>query len=226
MANIKLGKPFKGNYRVSQLFGNEAEMYTHIGLLGHNGIDFACPTGTEITSCLDGWVEFVGEDSAAGKGIYIISDFNGKKVRMIYWHLMTFKVNVGDSVRAGDVIGISDNTGMSTGAHLHLGYKPVYLVGKFYQDINHGNGYNGAEDCFNFLPEADIGVYKLSTPMATGIFVKKIQELLNLNGAKLVEDGKFGKNTSQAVIKFQTENGLKIDGVVGSKTINKLLSKI
>jgi hypothetical protein len=38
----------------------------------------------------------------------------------IYGHMMDFKVKAGDEVEAGDVIGRSDNTGNSTGPHLHF----------------------------------------------------------------------------------------------------------
>ena len=37
-----------------------------------------------------------------------------------YAHLSGFRVKEGDSVRRGDVIGLSGNTGNSDGAHLHL----------------------------------------------------------------------------------------------------------
>ncbi|MBK7129050.1 MAG: peptidoglycan-binding protein [Crocinitomicaceae bacterium] len=51
---------------------------------------------------------------------------------------------------------------------------------------------------------------------------------LNKYGAgkfkKLKEDGDFGDNTEKAVLKFQEENGLKVDGIVGDKTWNLLQS--
>ncbi|TKU45504.1 peptidase M23 [Citrobacter sp. wls714] len=59
---------------------------------------------------------------------------------------------------------------------------------------------------------------------AKGSNVTKLQILLNKNGAipKLIEDGKFGKNTYNAVKLFQRHNGLKDDGVVGPQTWRKL----
>ena len=50
-----------------------------------------------------------------------------------------------------------------------------------------------------------------------GEYVKKLQRALNL-----VEDGKFGSLTEEAVKAFQIANGLKPDGVVGEKTWEKL----
>lgn len=48
--------------------------------------------------------------------------------------------------------------------------------------------------------------------------VKTLQGLLNKNGFDLVEDGIFGKATTDAVLEFQKKNGLTIDGLIGPKT--------
>lgn len=48
--------------------------------------------------------------------------------------------------------------------------------------------------------------------------VKQLQRWLNVNGARLVEDGIFGPLTEQAVRHFQVANGLVSDGVVGPQT--------
>lgn len=52
-----------------------------------------------------------------------------------------------------------------------------------------------------------------------GSQVAELQRLL-----KLADDGIFGDDTKEAVIKFQKSKGLKVDGIVGSKTWGKLLS--
>lgn len=49
--------------------------------------------------------------------------------------------------------------------------------------------------------------------------VKELQKLLKINA-----DGIFGRQTEKAVKSFQLENGLVADGIVGQKTIAKLLS--
>lgn len=53
---------------------------------------------------------------------------------------------------------------------------------------------------------------------AKGPAVKKLQESLNKNGAKLKPDGDFGKNTEIAVKQFQKKAKLRKDGVVGPMT--------
>lgn len=60
-----------------------------------------------------------------------------------------------------------------------------------------------------------------------GDFVTKVQEQLKVKGVdpKGV-DGKFGKNTKNAVIKFQEIVGLNNDGVVGSKTYQELFFEV
>ncbi len=51
-----------------------------------------------------------------------------------------------------------------------------------------------------------------------GYDVKKIQELLNANGANLTVDGIYGPLTRQAVMEYQEKNGLAVDGIVGKNT--------
>ena len=54
--------------------------------------------------------------------------------------------------------------------------------------------------------------------------VKKLQTLLNQNGYNLAVDGSFGSKTLDAVKDFQKNNGLSVDGIVGTNTWGKLNS--
>jgi hypothetical protein len=87
----------------------------------HTGIDFAMPEGTTLRSISDGVVEQV----FSGKG----SLGNGLSIRMpdgkhaIYGHLSEVKAHMGERIHAGEVIGLSGNTGNSTGPHLHYAMK-------------------------------------------------------------------------------------------------------
>ncbi|MBR6164642.1 MAG: peptidoglycan-binding protein [Clostridia bacterium] len=59
-----------------------------------------------------------------------------------------------------------------------------------------------------------------------GSDVRKVQEaLITLGLLKIEADGIFGNKTENAVRKFQKKNGLKVDGLVGSKTLALLLEK-
>lgn len=54
--------------------------------------------------------------------------------------------------------------------------------------------------------------------------VKTLQQMLNKNGANLTVDGIFGKNTQNAVMNYQKNNGLAVDGIAGKNTWGTLLS--
>lgn len=55
-----------------------------------------------------------------------------------------------------------------------------------------------------------------------GLYVTELQEMLKKRGYTLKTDGIFGTKTEEAVEAFQADNGLVVDGVVGSKTWGKL----
>lgn len=84
----------------------------------HHGIDFGIPEGTKIGAAVDGIVTSVGLNGGAGYQT-VIQAKSGKYYR--YFHQKGMPpVQVGQSVKAGDVIGISGNTGNSSGPHLHF----------------------------------------------------------------------------------------------------------
>ncbi len=70
----------------------------------------------------------------------------------------------------------------------------------------------------------DLSNYPTLRTGSRGNFVKILQYLLNWYGADLSTDGIFGGGTQRAVLKFQEENKLKPDGIVGRNTWNKLLN--
>ena len=85
----------------------------------HTGVDFAVQQGTKLRAIGEGVVESLMNygDKNVGKGVFVKLD-NG--VRILYGHLSSVTVKAGDHVKAGDIIGLSGNTGHSTGPHLHL----------------------------------------------------------------------------------------------------------
>lgn len=104
---------------VTQVFGVNPDAYARFGLAGHNGVDFATPMGTQIVAVDDGEVMESLIDPA-GYGEYV-------KLRhpwgeSIYAHLSKRSLLAG-GVRKGGVIGLSGNTGNSTGPHLHFGLR-------------------------------------------------------------------------------------------------------
>ena len=115
---MQLIKPFKGDYPITQRFGE-----TFTDPKGHKGIDYALPLGTPVLAAADGIVERAGVDNTGyGNMILIRHLWNDGTV---YAHLRNWSVQVGQKVKAGEIIGYSGNTGNSTGPHLHFEYRTV-----------------------------------------------------------------------------------------------------
>lgn len=83
----------------------------------HEGVDWGCGTGTTINASSGGTVVSAGWSSGYGYKVDIAHS-DGKKTR--YAHLSKVTVKVGQSVKQGERIGYSGNTGRSTGPHLHF----------------------------------------------------------------------------------------------------------
>lgn len=134
---------------ITQDFGENPAMYKRYGLKGHNGLDFRTkfkdtPWGKrEIYAVDDGKIIKVVIAKKGGYGTYIVIRHSDKSITL-YGHQYVPKVKVGQYVLAGHVIGISDNTGDSTGPHVHLGYKPPVP--------NLNNGFKGYEDPYLYMP--------------------------------------------------------------------------
>lgn len=79
-----------------------------------------------------------------------------------------------------------------------------------------------------FLNNCDVATLKAAEQLPTlrkgnrGPSVLKLQQALKEHGYNIKADGIFGDKTLEAVMAFQAENGLVVDGVVGSKTWGKL----
>jgi len=82
----------------------------------HNGVDLGVPIGTPILAAQGGVVR-TGEDGVSGR--YVVID-HGHGVRTSYCHLDAVHVSRGQRVEPGERIGLSGNTGRSTGPHLHF----------------------------------------------------------------------------------------------------------
>ena len=120
---IPNGYPVK-NSRLGDRFG----MRTH-PVTGkrkhHNGIDFPVDTGTPIYATADGAVEYSGYHKKSGFGYLVIINHNFG-FKSYYAHMKKRpSVRSGQLVKKGQQIGLSGNSGISTGPHLH--YEVRYL---------------------------------------------------------------------------------------------------
>lgn len=86
----------------------------------HKGQDIAVPTGTPIYAVEDGVVNVAGDaNSKVGYGLKVdLTGQGGRSYRM--GHLSRAAVANGTSVKKGQIIAYSGNSGISTGAHIHL----------------------------------------------------------------------------------------------------------
>ncbi|WP_428981772.1 murein DD-endopeptidase MepM [Mannheimia indoligenes] len=82
----------------------------------HKGVDYGLPIGTPIIAPSDGVVEHVAYQ-ARGAGRYI--KIKHGHITTVYMHLSKTLVKPGQSVKKGERIALSGNTGGSTGPHLH-----------------------------------------------------------------------------------------------------------
>ena len=137
----KLALVWPSDYKVyTQKFGERPEYYGKFGLPGHEGVDIRAPTGTNIYACADGSVLLAGWRSAGHPYGYSVR-LRHKRVdgeyETIYAHLTesSAKVEVGDAVRAGQLIALADNTGNSSASHLHLSLKKIGAKNGGYGEI-------------------------------------------------------------------------------------------
>ncbi len=119
---IKLKIPVSGP--ITQLFGENPQIYKKWGFPGHNGIDYGIPNGTQVTSAAAGIISQVSfENGGYGNYVKIAHKEDSKTFYTYYAHLASAAVAAGQKVKAGQLIGYSNNTGASTGPHLHFGLK-------------------------------------------------------------------------------------------------------
>lgn len=90
---------------------------------GHQGWDMLAPTGTPMFAAASGVVR-VSSEGYYGYGVAIVIDhvIGGQTVSTLYGHMDygSRLVNAGETVSAGQLIGVVGNTGNSYGSHLHF----------------------------------------------------------------------------------------------------------
>ena len=127
--------PDKKIYRLSSSFGYRKDPFTGRSKR-HTGVDFALKPGNPIYSTGDGVVESVRFE-LFGYGNQVVIDHGfGYKTR--YAHLKSVGVGEGMKVKRGECIGLSGNSGRSSGPHLHYEvlYKDAHVNPANYYDLS------------------------------------------------------------------------------------------
>jgi murein DD-endopeptidase MepM/ murein hydrolase activator NlpD len=153
----------------------------------HHGIDMPNPEGTTIRAGASGTVVFASSpeqpyfqnSSSYGNVVVIEHDFgweNGEPMFTLYAHMLSPLVETGQRVEAGDPIGLSGNTGRTSGSHVHFEvrigenrygrtYNPILWMAPY---VGHGTiagSYIDARD--EFVDDATVTI----RDWATGLIV-------------------------------------------------------
>ena len=127
--------PVAGGGFITSSYGSRPSPFTGIPTM-HTGVDIAWWPGSPIRSSAAGTVTYAGFMGGYGLVVRISHKYG---FSTLYAHLQNARVNVGDTIQKGQVIGSVGNTGLATGFHLHyeviLGDTQInpepYLTSKF-----------------------------------------------------------------------------------------------
>ncbi len=106
--------PVRG--RISSPFGFRSNPFTGLRTF-HSAVDIVVNIGSSVTATSDGRVADTGYNSVFGNYIILKHDSG---YQSLYAHLSKITVKEGSYISKGSVIGLSGNTGQSTGPHLHF----------------------------------------------------------------------------------------------------------
>lgn len=188
-----MNSPYTGRFRVTQEYKG----------FSHDGLDLVGITSKKIHSTVSGTVTFAGwenpDNHAQGFGQYVQIKQSGTNDYYYFGHLSEIKVQWGQAVNVGDVIGIEGSTGRSTGSHCHYCVRTGGIKGG-HRDISEISG----------IPNA-LGVYdENSSPHKwCGRMLSDIRQLQNIliaKGLDIAADGIAGEQTLSACKRYTIQS--------------------
>lgn len=229
------------NPRITQPWGRPNPRYS---AKRHTGIDYGVPVGTPVLAVADGVIENVLADKSYGNVVVLKAVANGTTYHIWYCHLSKPSVKKGQNVVTGTELGLSGNTGNSTGPHLHLETRIApFRYGNdvsnpFIDDPKTIDPQAPSNRKVGFFQKAVAAVTPAKSPApkkvymhsfvegATNDDVKLVQSaLIDLVGAKISANGKFDSKTREAYKLWQHKlgyNGKDADGLPGKKSLSEL----
>ena len=116
-------------------FGSTNHKGVDICNVGYTSSVYATKSGRVLLTNASGW--------GGGYGNYVVIDHGGG-LTTLYAHMSVVKVSPGDTVSQGTVIGVTGNTGASTGPHLHYEVRTTTIV--------NGKSVTVYQNPLNYLP--------------------------------------------------------------------------
>lgn len=190
--HIKLYDPFFGSNWSAPL--DDTKINSEFGFRRyrwHHGTDLKLRTGDPVYSVFDGIVRMKSYDRN-GYGYYVlVRHRNG--LETLYGHLSKISVEIGQEVRAGEIIGLGGSTGRSTGPHLHfeIRYQGLSINPTEIFDFNYGrlksDVYTITSASFDHVIEAQEAVYhRVRSGQNLGVIARQygvsINQITRLNG--------------------------------------------
>ena len=142
--------PVTTSRKISSPQGNRVSPGNGIGSSNHKSVDICNVSySSKIYATKSGKVLIASmpysdpDGGSSGYGNYVVIDHGGG-MSTLYAHMSIVKVSVGQYVSQGDVIGVTGNTGASTGPHLHYEVHSTTMV--------NGRAVTVYENPLNYLP--------------------------------------------------------------------------
>lgn len=120
-------------------FGQRIQPYYKV-LTMHTGVDYTVPEGTRVFATADGTVKTATSRPSTTGNTIVIDHGNGYETQ--YSHLSRMSVKQGQSIRRGDIIALTGDTGLSLLPHLHYEIRyegnPVDPIHYFFAELGPG----------------------------------------------------------------------------------------